>query len=176
MGGELQKQLFGQPKALAVAASILGILGVIPGMPNIAFLSIGAICGFAAWRLVKKREAEAAAPVVAPEPPPPPPSPENQELSWEDVRPVDAVGLEVGYRLVPLVIARRAATCSRASVAFAANSRRSSASSCRPCTSATTWSWVPTPTASGWPGSPSAKVWCIRIANSPSTPAACSGR
>jgi flagellar biosynthesis protein FlhA len=103
MGGELQKQLFGQPKALAVAAAILGIMGVIPGMPNIAFLSIGALCGFAAWRLIKKREAEAAAPVVAPEPPPPPPSPESQELSWEDVRPVDAVGLEVGYRLVPLV-------------------------------------------------------------------------
>jgi flagellar biosynthesis protein FlhA len=52
---------------------------------------------------VKKREAEAAAPVAAPEPPPAPPAPENQELSWEDVRPVDAVGLEVGYRLVPLV-------------------------------------------------------------------------
>ena len=52
---------------------------------------------------MKKREAEAAAPVIAPEPPPPPPSTENQELSWEDVRPVDAVGLEVGYRLVPLV-------------------------------------------------------------------------
>jgi flagellar biosynthesis protein FlhA len=103
MGGELQRQLFGQPKALAVAAAILGIMGVVPGMPNIAFLSIAALCGFGAWRLVKKREAEAAAPVIAPEPPPPPPSPENQELSWEDVRPVDAVGLEVGYRLVPLV-------------------------------------------------------------------------
>jgi len=103
MGGELQKQLFGQPKALGVAAAILGIMGVIPGMPNIVFLSIAALCGFAAWRLVKKREAEAAAPVNAPEPPPPPPSTDNQELSWEDVRPVDAVGLEVGYRLVPLV-------------------------------------------------------------------------
>ena len=103
MGNELQKQLFGQPKSLAVAAAILGIMGVIPGMPNLAFLSIGAICGFAAWRLVKKREAEALAPVAEPEAPAPPPSPENQELSWEDVRPVDAVGLEVGYRLVPLV-------------------------------------------------------------------------
>ncbi|HEY6126184.1 MAG TPA: flagellar biosynthesis protein FlhA, partial [Steroidobacteraceae bacterium] len=103
MGSELQKQLFGQPKALAVAAAILGIMGVIPGMPNVAFLSIGALCGFAAWRLVKKREAEALLPQAEPEPPPPPPSQENQELTWEDVRPVDAVGLEVGYRLVPLV-------------------------------------------------------------------------
>src|SRR3954470_7299707 len=52
MGGELQKQLFGQPKALAVAAAVLCIMGVIPGMPNLAFLSIGGLCGFAAWRLV----------------------------------------------------------------------------------------------------------------------------
>jgi flagellar biosynthesis protein FlhA len=103
MGGELQKQLFGQPKALGVAAAVLGIMGVIPGMPNVAFLSIAALCGFAAWRLVKKREAAALAPEAQPEPPPPPPSPETQELSWDDVRQVDAVGLEVGYRLVPLV-------------------------------------------------------------------------
>src|SRR6187399_915046 len=64
MGGELQKQLFGQPKALGVAAAILGIMGIIPGMPNIAFLSIAAICGYAAWRLVKKREAAALTPEV----------------------------------------------------------------------------------------------------------------
>ena len=103
MGGELQKQLFGQPKALGVAAAILGIMGLVPGMPNAAFLSIAALCGYAAWRLVKKREAAALTPEVLPEPPPPPPSPETQELSWDDVRQVDAVGLEVGYRLVPLV-------------------------------------------------------------------------
>src|SRR6188474_424688 len=51
MGGELQKQLFGQPKALAVAAAVLGILGVIPGMPNFAFLSFAALAGWAAWRM-----------------------------------------------------------------------------------------------------------------------------
>jgi flagellar biosynthesis protein FlhA len=78
-------------------------MGLIPGMPNIAFLSIAGLCGYGAWRLVKKREAEEAAALVAPEPPPPPPSTEVQELSWEDVRPVDVIGLEVGYRLVPLV-------------------------------------------------------------------------
>jgi flagellar biosynthesis protein FlhA len=103
MGGELGKQLFGQPKALGVAAAVLGIMGLIPGMPNLVFLSIAGLCGFGAWRLVKKREAEEAAALVAPEPPPPPPSTDVQELSWEDVRPVDVIGLEVGYRLVPLV-------------------------------------------------------------------------
>jgi flagellar biosynthesis protein FlhA len=101
MGGELGRQLFGQPKALGVAAAVLGIMGLIPGMPNIVFLSIAALCGYGAWRLVKKREAAEAIPVQAPEPPPPPA--EVQELSWDDVRPVDVIGLEVGYRLVPLV-------------------------------------------------------------------------
>jgi flagellar biosynthesis protein FlhA len=101
MGGELNRQLFGQPKALGVAAAILGIMGLIPGMPNMVFLSIAALCGYGAWRLVKKREEAAAVPVAPPEPPPAPA--EAQELSWDDVRPVDVIGLEVGYRLVPLV-------------------------------------------------------------------------
>ena len=103
VGSELGKQLFGQPKALAVAAGVLGLMGVVPGMPNIAFLSIAAICGVAAWRIQQKRRQAEAAALIEPEPPPPPPSTEVQELSWEDVRPVDVIGLEVGYRLVPLV-------------------------------------------------------------------------
>jgi flagellar biosynthesis protein FlhA len=101
MSGELGRQLFGQPKALGVAAAVLGIMGLIPGMPNLVFLSIAGLCGYGAWRITKKREAEQAAPVIIAEPPPTPP--EVQELSWEDVRPVDVIGLEVGYRLVPLV-------------------------------------------------------------------------
>jgi flagellar biosynthesis protein FlhA len=103
VGSELGKQLFGQPKALAVAAGILGIMGVVPGMPNIAFLSIAAICGIAAWRIQQKRRQAEAAALIEPEPLPPPPPADVQELSWEDVRPVDVIGLEVGYRLVPLV-------------------------------------------------------------------------
>jgi flagellar biosynthesis protein FlhA len=102
MGSELGRQLFGQPKALGVAAAVLGIMGLIPGMPNLVFLGIAGLCGFGAWRLVKKREAAELAAVAPPEPPPAPPT-EVQELSWEDVRPVDVIGLEVGYRLVPLV-------------------------------------------------------------------------
>jgi flagellar biosynthesis protein FlhA len=101
VGSELGRQLFGQPKALAVAGSVLGILGFIPGMPNIVFLSFAALCGWGAWRL-KQQHARTVIEEKAPEPPPPPP-PESQELSWEDVRPVDVIGLEVGYRLVPLV-------------------------------------------------------------------------
>ncbi|HKU89401.1 MAG TPA: flagellar biosynthesis protein FlhA [Steroidobacteraceae bacterium] len=102
VGKELGKQLFGQPKALGVAASVLGIMGLIPGMPNVAFLSMAALAGWGAWKLKQDRD-QPVVEEVAPEPPPAAPVPENQELSWDDVRPVDVVGLEVGYRLVPLV-------------------------------------------------------------------------
>jgi flagellar biosynthesis protein FlhA len=110
MGGEIGRQLFGQPKALYVASAIIGVMGLIPGMPNLAFLGIGALCAGAARMLQKKAAAEAeraaaaaaAAPEVAPVLPP-----ESRELSWEDVRPVDLLGLEVGYRLVPLVDANQ---------------------------------------------------------------------
>jgi flagellar biosynthesis protein FlhA len=101
MGGELSKQLFGQPRALAIAAGLLGTMGLIPGMPNLAFLTMAAICGGGAWML-HKRSLEA--PAVVEEPPAPAAPPvESRELTWEDVQPVDIIGLEVGYRLVPLV-------------------------------------------------------------------------
>lgn len=99
MGGELGRQLFGQPKALAVAAGLLGVIGLVPGMPNLAFLTMAALCGTGAYLIHQRQKAVAAAPTP---PPPPPPPPEKRELSWEDVQPVDLLGLEVGYRLVPL--------------------------------------------------------------------------
>jgi len=74
----------------------------VPGMPNVTFLAMAALCGGLAWwrnRLV----AGAAVPEPAPVPVPPP---EAREITWDDVRPVDAIALEVGYRLVPLVDAR----------------------------------------------------------------------
>jgi flagellar biosynthesis protein FlhA len=110
MGGEISRQLFAQPKALYVAAAVIGAMGLVPGMPNIAFLGIAALCAGAAHMLQKKAFKDAAlvaaaaaakteiAPVV---------SPESRELSWDDVRPVDLLSLEVGYRLVPLVDARQ---------------------------------------------------------------------
>jgi flagellar biosynthesis protein FlhA len=100
MGGELSRQLFGRPRALGVAAGLLGVMGLVPGMPNVAFLTIAALCGGAAYTVRKRRDAAATAP---PAPAPAAPAAENRELSWEDVRPVDLLGLEVGYRLVPLV-------------------------------------------------------------------------
>jgi len=105
MGGELTKQLFGNPKALGVAAGLLATMGLIPGMPNVAFLTMATVCGGAAYALAKRRAMpppEVAAPAKAT-----PPNNEQRELSWDDVKPVDLIGLEVGYRLVPLVDKRQ---------------------------------------------------------------------
>ncbi|HEX5458669.1 MAG TPA: flagellar biosynthesis protein FlhA [Steroidobacteraceae bacterium] len=104
MGGELRRQLFGNPKALGVAGGLLGVMGLIPGMPNVPFLLMAALCGSMAY-LINKRRAAAAAVAAAPKPAPQ--APETRELTWEDVRPVDLVGLEVGYRLVSLVDKRQ---------------------------------------------------------------------
>jgi flagellar biosynthesis protein FlhA len=101
MGGEINRQLFKSPKALGVAAGLLAVMGLIPGMPNVAFLTMGALAGYGAYVIKKKRDA-AATEVKAPTAPAATP-PEQRELSWEDVQPVDLLGLEVGYRLVPLV-------------------------------------------------------------------------
>jgi flagellar biosynthesis protein FlhA len=102
LGGELIKQLFRQPRSLAVAGSLLGVMGLIPGMPNIAFLLFGGACGAGAWFL--NRRAKRTAVVDAAPPPPPVAAPaEHKELSWDDVKPVDQIGVEVGFRLVPLV-------------------------------------------------------------------------
>jgi flagellar biosynthesis protein FlhA len=102
MGGELRKQLLANPKAIGVAGALLGVMGLIPGMPNFVFLSIGALCGAAAWTLKQRRAAPPKPAPVAPVA-----SPESKELSWDDVQPVDRLGLEVGYRLVPLVDAKQ---------------------------------------------------------------------
>ncbi|ADE16635.1 flagellar biosynthesis protein FlhA [Nitrosococcus halophilus Nc 4] len=95
MGTQILTQLFENPKPLAVVAAVLGGMGLIPGMPNLAFLGLASLCGFAAWHLSRQQKIEAA---------PPPPAPlETPELSWEDIPPVDPIGLEIGYRLIPMV-------------------------------------------------------------------------
>ena len=102
LGSALATQLFRQPRSLAVAAALLGVMGLIPGMPNVAFLLFAALLGGGAWMQQRRNQAAAAAaaaPVVAP----PPVSKEPRELSWDDVQPADLLGLEVGFRLVPLV-------------------------------------------------------------------------
>ena len=106
MGGELTKQLFGHPKALGVAAGLLGVMGLVPGMPNLAFLFMAAVCGSTAYAVAKRR-AQPPAEIAAPTAKQTAANNETRELSWDDVKPVDLIGLEVGYRLVPLVDKRQ---------------------------------------------------------------------
>jgi flagellar biosynthesis protein FlhA len=101
MSQQIMSQVLGQPRALGVTGGILALLGVIPGMPNLVFLGMAAGCGVGAYFLGKRRTTEKA---TAAAPPAPPATPlEQRELSWDDVEPVDLIGLEVGYRLIPLV-------------------------------------------------------------------------
>ncbi|MEF8752825.1 MAG: flagellar biosynthesis protein FlhA [Accumulibacter sp.] len=92
-------QLFHNPKPLYLTAAIIGLLGLIPGMPNFIFLLLGGALAAAAWRLDRQRTEEKPLPVA----PAPTVAREVQEASWADVTPLDVLGLEVGYRLIPLV-------------------------------------------------------------------------
>ncbi len=105
MAKQITSQMFTSPKALAVAAVVLATMGLIPGMPHVAFLGLAMLAGGGAFWIVriqqqKKMQAAAAQSEVAEMQQP---EQEAQELSWDDVVPVDMIGLEVGYRLIPLV-------------------------------------------------------------------------
>jgi len=96
---QMVSQLFNRPQVLALTGGILGLLGLIPGMPHFAFIVLAAMLGGIAY-LVDQRQ---RAPIFAPEAVVAPKSPEVVEVGWDDVMPVDVLGLEVGYRLIPLV-------------------------------------------------------------------------
>jgi flagellar biosynthesis protein FlhA len=109
ISSQVTNQLFARPEALYITGGIIFALGMIPGMPNLVFLLLGgALCGGGYMIAKRKKEApakEAAAAeaaagaanagLAAPT--------ESEEASWQDVMAVDTLGLEVGYRLIPLV-------------------------------------------------------------------------
>ena len=100
IGSQIGKQVFGSAKSLAITAGVIGALGLIPGMPHVVFLLIASGMGYLAWWLRSKEQALEAAKAVKPIMP----SSEGAgEASWEDLVPVDTLGLEVGYRLITLV-------------------------------------------------------------------------
>lgn len=132
MGAQVVNQLFASPKALAVSSGILIVMGLVPGMPHVAFLTLGFICAAIAYYIYWKKEQPAAVDegsfipsgsrlaqelnnannpnagtaTLAPQRTPPAlpqGAPETPELGWDDVQPVDVIGLEVGYRLIPMV-------------------------------------------------------------------------
>ena len=98
IGGQMLNQLFVKPRVMGVTAAMLGILGIIPGMPWFVFLLLASGCGYAAWKLAERARVAAAAPAA-----PAPIAAPSGEASWDDVVPLDTLGLEVGYRLIPLV-------------------------------------------------------------------------
>jgi len=99
MGQQFVSQVFSNPKVLAITAGMIGLLGLIPGMPNLVFLLIAGTLAWFTWKLSTKQRRIVETPVkVAP-----PPMPEAVDASWNDVAPLDVLGLEVGYRLIPLV-------------------------------------------------------------------------
>ena len=104
IGGLVIAQVFSNPTVMTLTAIIIGVLGLIPGMPNLVFLLIAACLGALAWlrrQRIAEEEGEAARPES--EAPVQQPQADAMEASWDDVSQVDVLGLEVGYRLIPMV-------------------------------------------------------------------------
>ncbi|MEI5638207.1 MULTISPECIES: flagellar biosynthesis protein FlhA [unclassified Pseudoalteromonas] len=105
MGDQFKTQL-GNEKSLFIASGILITMGLVPGMPHVAFLSLGALLGYIAYytqQQKKKAEIEKAEQEASGAQGKGAQQQEQKELGWDDVQPVDVIGLEVGYRLIPLV-------------------------------------------------------------------------
>ncbi|PTT88617.1 flagellar biosynthesis protein FlhA [Pelomonas sp. HMWF004] len=100
IGSQIGKQVFGSAKSLAITAGVIGVLGLIPGMPHVVFLLMAIGLGYLAWWIRSKEQAAEVAKAVKPIMPS---SEGSGEASWEDLVPVDTLGLEVGYRLITLV-------------------------------------------------------------------------
>ena len=101
IGNQFVSQLFAKPQVLYITAGIIGGLGVIPGMPHFAFILLASTLAGAGYLMTHKKEIEPQAD-GKPEPSTAP-APEMEEATWQDILPVDTLGLEVGYRLIPLV-------------------------------------------------------------------------
>ena len=104
VGQQMISQLFVNPQVMILAAMVMGLLGLVPGMPNLVFLIFTALLGGLAWYLMRRKEQTLVKEEISAAPPP---IQETPEASWEDVQLVDMLGLEVGHRLIPLVDSRQ---------------------------------------------------------------------
>ena len=96
LGSQIGTQVFLSPKVLGITAGIMGILGIIPSMPHVVFLTIAAVLGYASWMLANRPPpAELSSEITT--------APADSDASWDDLQPVDQLGLELGYRLISLV-------------------------------------------------------------------------
>ena len=102
MADQVQDQMLSNPKALAMSSGIIGIFGLIPGMPNVAFLTFSAISGVGAYFIYKKQQ-DSPKKLDSINDESDVEEETSTELSWDDVQTVDTLGLEVGYRLIPMV-------------------------------------------------------------------------
>jgi flagellar biosynthesis protein FlhA len=100
IGTQIRGQVFDSPRSLVLTAAIVGGLGLVPGMPNLVFILIAAALAAMAWQVRRHQQRAAAAPERTEAQAVPP---ANAEASWDDLQPVDTLGLEVGYRLIALV-------------------------------------------------------------------------
>ncbi len=102
MGEEVNRQLLSNPRALFTVACIIGVMGLVPGMPSTVFLLLAAVMGGLGW-LIRRNQTAGESPDGANLEPAHVSGGDERELSWDDVPAVDLVGLELGYRLIPLV-------------------------------------------------------------------------
>ena len=107
-GKQIAAQMFMSPRALGITAGILILLGVVPGMPHTVFLLMGCAFGYGAWLAMRAKNkpketpeqlAAAQEALAAPQ--------QETEATWDDLQPVDLLGLELGYRLIALVDKKR---------------------------------------------------------------------
>ena len=108
MGKLINRQMFSTPKALVVAAGLIIVMGLVPGMPHVSFLGMGLLAlggAYLLWRRQNMVKVQALAEVKRQQELLPSPTriQDSKELGWDDVTPIDMIGLEVGYRLIPLV-------------------------------------------------------------------------
>jgi len=132
MGQQVFGQMFASSRALMISAGLMFMMGIVPGMPHTVFLSAAIISAVAAYYIHWKKEGGQMGDAIAKRVGYTSPSQakldaekgtatsnalaapkekaaeamkqlEVKELGWDDVEPVDRVGLEVGYRLIPLV-------------------------------------------------------------------------
>jgi flagellar biosynthesis protein FlhA len=96
LGGQIVVQMFTSSKVLTITAAILFMLGVVPGMPHAVFLTFAAAIGALAWSRLKDERRPKPVETQAPT------NPEG-EATWDDLQPVDLLGLELGYRLIAMV-------------------------------------------------------------------------
>nr|WP_214658199.1 flagellar biosynthesis protein FlhA [Pseudomonas folii] len=108
MGKMINRQMFTSWKALGVSGAIMIVMGLVPGMPHFSFISLGLVAcgiGYLLWKKENQVKVVALEEVKRQQEMLPSPTriQDSKELGWDDVTPIDMIGLEVGYRLIPLV-------------------------------------------------------------------------